>query len=425
LLLALLFAASPQVSLAEGTESALSKAGPIARLQQRVNAGEVELEFDPRHGYLPSLLKALKIPVSSQTLVFSKTSAQFRLISPEKPRALYFNDDVYVGWVQNAPFVEISAADPNGGGVFFKLDQVKKEKPRFERGGGECLECHESVRTLRIPGHLTRSVYPAPDGHAHLSQGSTDVDQSTPIEKRWGGWYVTGKIEGAVHRGNATIEEASQAPQLDAGPGAGRTDLSELFGVEPYLSPHSDIVAHLVLAHQTQMHNHIARTAMETRKTLDYMEERARLFGGNDEHAWASARRRIENPSEDLLRYMLFADEAPLPGPVEGTSSFAEEFQKLGPHDSQGRSLRDLDLNTRMFRYPCSYLIYSEAFLNLPEMPREYIYRRLFEVLSGKDQSEDFAHLSVEDRTAIRRILEETHPEIPRYWNALTQTAKN
>ena len=84
--------------------------------------------------------------------------------------------------------------------------------------------------------------------------------------------------------------------------------------------------------------------------------------------------------------------------------------EQLGPRDSHGRSLRDFDLERRIFRYPCSYLIYSPAFDALPVAVREYVSKRLNEILSGEDQTAEFQHLSAEDRRAIREILAETKP---------------
>ena len=63
-----------------------------------------------------------------------------------------------------------------------------------------------------------------------------------------------------------------------------------------------------------------------------------------------------------------------------------------------------------MFRYPLSYLIYSESFQALPEVARGQVYLRLWEVLEGGDTGDTFAHLSGRDRTAILEILEETEP---------------
>jgi hypothetical protein len=120
--------------------------------------------------------------------------------------------------------------------------------------------------------------------------------------------------------------------------------------------------------------------------------------------------------AEQLIRYLLFASEAKLDGPVDGGSGYAAQFSARGPRDSRGRSLRDFDLNTRIFRYPCSYLIYSEAFDAIPEPAKTYVYHRLFEVLTGRDQSPDFASLSAGDRRAIFEILTATKPGLPAEW---------
>ena len=391
---------------------------PINQLQRRLDRGEVKLAYDQKWGYLPSLLRALGISTSSQTLVFSKTSAQFRLISPESPRALYFNDEIYVGFVRGGPFLEISAADPKGGGVFYTLGQQQAKRPRFVRDRGQCLQCHESGRTRRVPGHLTRSVYPGLDGTPHFGLGTVNVDHTTQLAARFGGWYVTGRAGNMSHRGNAILDDPADAASFEAGPESAATSLADHFDIDAYLTPHSDLVAHLLLAHQTQMHNYIASAGIEARTALDYRKQMVRLLGEASEELDASVRRRIESPSEELVRHLLFVDEARLAGPVQGTSSFAEEFQRKGPRDGEGRSLRDLDLTTRLLRYPCSYLIYSESFAGLPERVRRYVYRRLGEILSGRDESDEFSHLSSDDRAAIRQILSATLPEAATSWAA-------
>ena len=374
---------------------------PLARLERRLRSGEVQLEFQQAggRGYLDALLEALDIPVSSQTLVFSKTSAQFRLISPANPRALYFNDDVYVGWVPGGPFLEISAATGEGQAVFYTLSQDPNAAPSLRLDAqGSCLQCHDSARTDGVVGHMLRSVYPDPEGMPYFSQGTVDVRPSTPLAERWGGWYVTGKT-GGVHRGNRVIAAENRTAQLDQGPGVDVTDLAGRFNAGRYLSPHSDVVAHLVLTHQVRMHNAIAFAAREAREALAYRDSTRARFGELSEASLASIQRRIERPAERVVSELLFLDEAPLGGPVTGTSGFAEEFAQLGPRDGQGRSLRELDLSTRLLKYPCSWLIYSDAFDGMPQETKDYVYRRLDELLVGA-QGE-----------TIREILIATKPE--------------
>ena len=374
---------------------------PVQRLQQRIDRGEVELRFDDDgKGWLRSLLEAFDIPVSSQTLVFSKTSAQFRLIRPESPRAIYFNDDVYVGWVRGGPILEISAAAPGGAGVFYSLDQEPSTRPRFVADNGTCLQCHESSRTLGVPGHVTRSVHPAPDGQPVLRLGSIDVDTRTALDQRFGGWYVTGKSL-SPHWGNRWLPSFDSDEPLT--PAAEPVDLQTHFAVNDYLAPTSDVVAQLLLAHQTDVHNRIARAGVEADRAIQYRQDMARLFGELSEETAASVKRRIEGPAEELVRGLLLVGEAPLPEPIEGDPAFRAAFEARSP-------LHQLDLDRRLLRYPLSYLVLSEAFDALPAETLAYVGRRLAEVLAENRTEAAFAHLTAEDRTAVVEILREKKP---------------
>ena len=374
---------------------------PVAKLQQRLDRGEARLMYEPGRGYLKSVLQALDIPVSSQTLLFSKTSFQYRKISPQTPRALYFNDDVYVGWVRDGKALEIVSFDPMQGAIFYILDEAEAARPRFERAELDCTQCHVAPETRGVPGVLLRSVYANPSGSQASRAASFVTGHESPLRDRWGGWYVTGTHGRQTHMGNAFVRDREHPEELDRAAGANVMDLSTRFDITPYLSGHSDIVAQLVQAHQTQMHNLITLTNYQTRLAL---------------HAKAPARQ-YEAPAEQLVRYLLFADEAPLEDRIAGSTSYAAEFAARGPRDPRGRSLRDFDLRTRLFKYPCSYLIYSEAFDALPDPARAYVYRRLLDILSGRDRSPDFARLTPEDRRAILDILLATKPGLPAEWS--------
>lgn len=374
---------------------------PVAALDRRLQAGEATLRFDEKWGYLPALLDELEIPRSSQLLVFSKTSAQFRSITPRNPRAIYFNDEVYVGWVPGAPILELSVATSGGEAAFYTIHQVPDSRPRLTRDSGSCLQCHESHRTLGVPGHLTRSVFPAFDGLPHFRHGTINVTPATPISQRWGGWFVTGRVD-ASHRGNAVGPDHGYdefvAGQLARAP-------RSFFDPANYLVPSSDVVAHLVLAHQTRVHNVIAKAGHEARSAIAYRREMERLFGEASEDLLASVRRRIEGPAERLVRELLGVGVARFPDRISGDSGFAQEFQERGYRDSHGRSLRDLDLRTRAFRYACSFLIRSPAYAGLPAKTREYVQSRLAEIVAGRDASPEFEHLDTEDRRVIRAVL--------------------
>lgn len=358
---------------------------PVSRLQHQLESGKATLEYEPEHGYLRSVLQLLQVPVDSQTLVFSKTSFQYPRISPEHPRALYYNDDVYVGSVHEGKAIEIVSFDPMQGAIFYLLDERKVDHPEFQRAELDCTQCHIAAGTRGIPGVLLRSVHPTPTGTLEPGARSFITDQESPWSERWGGWYVSGDLAGGTHMGNA---------------------IPTSFNASAYLSPDSDVVAHLVLAHQTQMHNLITLTNYKTRLAL-YSQASTGQF---------------ERPAEQLLRYLLFTGEAPLPGGarqgVGASSAFAKDFAARGPRDSKGRSLRDFDLHTRIFRYPCSYLIYSDSFDALPDPARNYLYHRLLEVLSGQDSSPDFARLTATDRQAILEILLNTKPNLPAEWRS-------
>jgi hypothetical protein len=397
---------------------------PVARLQKRIEQGTMQLEYSEPGGYLLSVLKQLSIPVSSQTLVFSKTSFQFQHISPANPRALYFNDAVYVGWVQGGDVMEISAVDPERGAMFYTLDQRPGGKPKFVRRD-ECLQCHASPRTLGVPGHLVRSVYPDSEGLPLLQAGSFLTDHTSPLRERWGGWYVTGTHGTLRHMGNQWVKDISRSDQLDLEPGANLIRLSDRVNLSRYARQDSDLVALMVLEHQTRLHNLLTRANWETRIALHQQDDMNRILGQPSDQWSDSTRRRIHGHAEELLKYLLFSGEAKLDSPVAGTSGFQEEFPKAGPRDRRGRSLRDLDLKTRLFRYPCSFLIYSEAFDALPTAARDYLYRRLHEVLNGTDQGKDFSGLSVQDRTSIREILLDTKPDLPEYWKRTPASDKS
>lgn len=386
----------------------------VVALQKRIDSGQVKLKFVDDHGYLPSILKELNVPQSSQVLVFSKTSFQRERIAPKTPRAIYFNDDMYVGFCLRGDVLEFSAVDTRLGTGFYTLDQEPDEKPQFSRQRDNCLSCHASTVTGGAPGHLIRSVFPDRVGLPILSAGTYRTDHSSPLKQRWGGWYVTGTHAGQSHMGNWVVENKRDPEAEGNAKGQNVTELKSRFTVANYLTPHSDLIALMVLEHQTECHNRIARALIHTKQALFYQESLNRDLGEPADKKWESTTRRIESAGEQLVKYLLFCEEAKLSGPVAGTSEFAKEFAARGPFDKQGRSLRQFDLKTQLFKYPCSYLIYSKGFAGLPKEVKDHVYKRLNEVLSGKDRSESFAHLSAADRTAVLEILRDTVPEFPR-----------
>jgi len=383
---------------------------PASRLAAALDAGKLELQPDERHGYLAALLQAFDIPVSSQVLVFSKTSFQRDRIAPETPRAIYFNDDVYVGWVPGSDLLELTAFDAGIGPVFYAVEHGGERTPRILRQNHECTQCHASALTQGTPGHIVRSVYPDAAGFPLLRNGTFLTTHRSPLRERWGGWYVTGKHGASRHLGNQVFDPETEVEAIDREPGANVTTLDKYFDTKRYLSGHSDIVALMVLEHQITVQNQLANSVYQTRYAQRDAAAINQALGRAEDFLSESTTRRIHNAAEALLRAMLLSGEAPLTDAIAGTSGFTEEFAQRGPFDAEGRSLRAFDLKTRLFRYPCSYLIYSDAVTKLPEPLKTRFFARLAEVLGSPSAKDEFAHLAADDRRAIHEILLATLP---------------
>lgn len=306
----------------------------VTGLQRDLTAGSTSLAFEGTAGYLRALLKKLDVPVESQVLLFSKTGIQHPFTTPENPRALYFNDRVIVGYIPGAPLIEMASHDPRQGVIFQTLKQ-DSGKPEFARPD-RCLSCHVSVNSLSVPGILVRSMSTAPDGRPMPQDGSAVIDHRSRLDQRWAGWYVSGAAESVKHLGR-TI-------------GSG-LDLSA------YPLPTSDVAALLVFDHQGHAINLLTRLGWETRVAA--AEGRLDFTKGD-----------LGDILKEAVDYFLFVNETPIASPVRPGSGFAKSFSSAGSRDRQGRSLRDLDLQTRLFRYRCSYMIYSPAFDALPSEAR-------------------------------------------------------
>ncbi len=338
-----------------------ARRNPVERLKQRLAAGE-RLAWDAQFGYLPAVLRALQVPLSSQVLVFSKTSFQAPLIMPSNPRAIYFADDVYVGWVRGGDFVELSTSDAELGGVFYVIEQDPAKRPLLQRQD-DCLQCHHAGRTAGVPGHMIRSVATHPSGMVITNEASTVSDHRSPFEERWGGWYVSGTHGTAKHRGSSLLGQFAR------------------FNPDAWPAPHSDLVALMVIEHQSMGHNYLARLNYETRAALD-MHRTLLEMDKKTEGPWSeSTTRRIDYAIDAAIRYLTFQDEAPLPAPIRGVSSFREDFSRAGRRDAKGRSLRDFDLSKWLFQYPLSFLVYSEALDALEPAIRERFWARLEKTL--------------------------------------------
>jgi len=383
-----------------------------------LEARKAPLGFERSHGFLKDLLKELDIPPSSQSLVFSKTSFQRQWITPNSPRALYFNDEVYVGWVNGGDVLEIASQDPQLGTIFYTVAQDAAKPARFQRQTDNCLQCHDSTGlTLGVPGVTVRSVFAAADGQPRFNLGGFRTTYRSPFEDRWGGWYVTGSHGSLRHMGNVAYPDDPNPDMKQLRErGANLTDLAKRIDVDPYLTDTSDIVALMVLEYQTFVHNLITRANHETRIAIAQSDEINRALGAPARPLTDGSRRRIGYACEPLVEALFYTEEAPLSDRVKGNSTFTADFEKRGPFDCKGRSLRQFDLRTRMFKYPLSYLVYSKSFAGLPPEARDWVSTRMKEILTAREAKGEYAHLSFALRQELMEILTETHPTFAASW---------
>jgi hypothetical protein len=352
----------------------------VDELNRKLREGSAKLVHEGKSGYLRSVLQLLDIPVESQVMVYTQTSLQAKHILIDNPRAIYFNDAVSVAFIRGAGLLEIVAQDPVLGSVFYTVSQEPAATPTFGRDQ-QCLRCHLSWDTLGVPGPTILSTFPRKTERDYAN-GFT-VDHYRPIDQRWGGWYVTGKRVPPRHMGNLPLFLARLPETAPA-----HVSLAGQFDLSGYLTPYSDIVALMVLEHQLHFSNLVTRATWEAR-VGDPM--------------------RVSEAAEMIADYLLFVDEAPIDGgPIVGSSGFAESFAARGKKDSKGRSLRELDLHTRLQKYPLSYMVYSPQFQALPEAVSTLVMSRIDSVLSGRIAGAKYAHLTPELRAAIQEILRQT-----------------
>lgn len=379
----------------------------VAVLQRQMASRTVRLERDRRYGYLPAVLRTLNIPVSSQTLVFSRTSLQKARISPATPRAIYFNDHTYVAFVPGGAVLEVASVDPRQGVMFYTLDQAGAA-PRIQRQTGACLECHDTrAATGGVPGLLMKSHYTTATGEVLAPAGTYGEPAPGPFAARWGGWFVTGTTGTAPHMGNAFAVRGPRGPLLDRQAVA----LGELPATveDRYPSRHSDVAALLVLEHQVRTQNLMTRLGYRTRMAQDFdRAQRARRPGSSSDIPDEATRAYVTREAEPLVRALLRADDAPLTGAVAGSSTFARDYAVAGA--SAGRPCAHLDLAARLSRLACSPLLYAPAFAALPDLARRVVLARLSEILASTDIPDGYPMLSTRMRAETRELLRRTLP---------------
>jgi hypothetical protein len=387
----------------------------ITTLKGRLTSGQLRLEGDERD-VVRKLLTALNVPEESQMLVFSKTSFQKDRISPARPRAIYFSDEVYVGWCPGG-LVELATIDPVLGPVFYSFDP-HGDRSQFQRDP-DCLRCHGGTFVRDIPGLLVRSMFADASGQPLLAFGSELVDFSTPIEQRWGGWYVTAARSGPRHRGNLILTAEREPTAQEMSVTANLRNLDRLVDTRPYLTSSSDVAALLVFEHQVTVQNALTKANQECLRMISYQKALQKDLKEtvSEEPTYDSVRHVFAAASEQVLDALLSRNEASMPnGGIQGVGGFASAFVKGGPSTHSLSGLRQLDLQDRLFKYRCSYLIGSTAFDRLQPTLRRRVLQRLGRVLTEPSGDARYAYLEPAERSEIRAALVAAIPNLPRTW---------
>jgi hypothetical protein len=372
----------------------------FAELQEKVQKGEVKLDTTNDKAFLTSLLEALNIPISSQIMVFSASSLQSEIINPRNPRSLYFNEDTYIGWVPNG-LVEIIAADPEMGPIFYVYDRLRPggPVPGVQRST-KCMNCHAGNATRRLPGLIAESLLVSQAGSS-LETYRRDVQgHQIPLEDRFGGWHLTGDHNLSSHKANVMGLARNGKIEKTAVPPGQFSDLGL------HLLPTSDILPHLIHEHQIGFENRLVY-AIYTVRQLKH--ENRGMLGG-------AAKAEIEERAQELARYIMFADEAKFPSRgITGDPAYAQDFLRDRKVTKAGLSLKDFDMKTRMFKHRCSFMLYTDTWKQAPKELKERIYYHMALYLREQPDSQH-AHLSPPERMAIRGILKETMTDLPAWW---------
>jgi hypothetical protein len=362
----------------------------FSRLKAEIESGRAALDGTSERAMLESVLRLLEVPASSQTLVFTATSLQKGLINARNPRALYFNDDTYVGYVPGGR-LEILSLDPELGGIFYILDRARGERPPRAQRERNCMNCHSPHYLGEIPALLLESVVPVMSGGGEKAFRREQTGHGVPLGERFGGWYVTGDAGFARHWGNLIYEYGAQGRrERPLAPG-------ELFDWARYPVATSDVLAHLVHEHQVGFVNRVTVGTYRTRELL---------AGEGSAEAVALE---IEKLARAIVRYALFADEVPLPAAIAGDAAFKAAFLSTRKPAANGAALKDFDLRTRLFKLRCSYKVYSPSFTGMPPELKTRVHRLLARALDGAEP--EFTYLPAAERAAIRTILVETLPD--------------
>jgi len=374
----------------------------FAGLLKQIQSGEVKLDTSNDKTFLTSILAALDIPVSSQIMVFSASSLQSEIINPRNPRALYFNEDTYVGFVPNGK-VEVISMDPTHAAIFYIFDGLRPggALPNIARSE-KCFNCHAGNATRRVPGLIAESLLPMASGASLETYRRDEQGHQIPLEQRFGGWHLTGGHHIPTTHANlmGVATEAGKFDKVSAKPG-------EMWDIDRHLLPTSDILPNLLHEHQLGFENRVFHAAYVMRQLL--ADGRGSLP--------FSAKAEVEKLAEELARYVLFSDEAKLPREgIEGDTNFMRDFARNRKPAKSGLALKDFDLKSRIFKHRASYMLYTESWEKLPTVLKDRVYYKMAEGLREQNPGPIGAHIPVEEKRAIRSILKETLPGLPNWW---------
>ena len=371
---------------------------PFTQLQRAIQSGATSLDSSSELVFLSSLLRALNIPVTSQMLVFSTTSLQLSLISPSNPRALYFNEDVYLGYVPGGR-IEIVSIDPDLGGIYFLVDIPSSMRTLKIERSDRCMNCHATEETGQVPGLVVKSVIPGVSGGSLTSYRLGQVGHQIPLAERFGGWHLTGSSAFSNQWANSIGRMSAGVITLISNAPAQRFD----WGKYPVRT--SDVLPQLLHEHQAGFVNRAVEATYRTRA----------LLHGAKNPKTPEIERALDSIAEGFVRYLLFADEAPLPSDgLSVDAAFVLEFQTTRKPTIDGLALKDLDLHGHLLKHRCSYMIYSVAFAGIPAQLKERVYHHLASALSPQLAHKTFSYLAAEERQRIRDILEQTIPDFPK-----------
>ncbi len=367
---------------------------PFSKLIPDFESGKIQLDTQNQLTFVTSLLKALDIPASSQMLVFSTTSLQLSKISPRNPRALYFNEDLYLGYIPGGK-IEIISIDPQLGGIFYIFEIPRDQGTPQPQRAKRCMNCHADTDTRHVPGLVIKSVIPGPNGGSLNSFRREQTGHQIPLEDRFGGWHLTGADPIKKHWGNliGQLSPAGLKKQIIQ-PG-------QLFDFNNYPLDRSDILPQLLHEHQVGFINRVVEAGYKYRAYQD--SDKGIL---NPAHS-----KELERITSDLTRYLLFADEANLPRGIQGDAQFKKDFRANRQTLASGESLKDLDLGRHLFKYRCSYMIYSNAFQGLPKKFKQQIYQKLAKALSTDKPDPNYSYLPSAEKRIIKKLLQTTLPK--------------